>query len=42
MEYTLWLDSLLGNEVLETLYAAYQTGDPGGEPAQKAVDLHRR
>lgn len=32
----------LGNEVLETLYAAYQTGDPGGEPAQKAADLHRQ
>lgn len=32
----------LGNEVLETLYAAYQTGDPGGELAQKAADLHRQ
>lgn len=32
----------LGNEVLETLYAAFQTGDPAGELAQKAADLHRQ
>lgn len=32
----------LGEEVLETLQAAFETGDPAGEPAQKAADLHRR
>lgn len=32
----------LGEEVLETLYQAYQTGDPAGELAQKAADLHRQ
>ncbi len=32
----------LGNEVLEALYAAYKTGDPGGELAQKTADLHRQ
>ena len=32
----------LGNEVLETLYAAFQTGDPSGELAQKTADLHRQ
>jgi len=32
----------LGEEVLETLAAAYQTGDPAGELAQKAADLHRQ
>lgn len=32
----------LGNDVLETLYAAFQTGDPSGELAQKAADLHRQ
>lgn len=32
----------LGNEVIETLHAAFQTGDPAGELAQKAADLHRR
>lgn len=32
----------LSAEVNETLQAAFQTGDPAGELAQKAVDLHRR
>jgi DNA-binding transcriptional MerR regulator len=32
----------LGHEVTETLHAAMQTGDPAGELAQKAVDLHRQ
>jgi len=32
----------LGQEVIETLHAAMQTGDPAGEPAQKAADLHRQ
>lgn len=32
----------LGREVLDTLYAAFQTGDPAGELAQKAADLHHR
>ncbi|KUO59421.1 MAG: MerR family transcriptional regulator [Gracilibacter sp. BRH_c7a] len=32
----------LGNEVMETLQAAFETGDPGGELAQKAADLHRK
>jgi DNA-binding transcriptional MerR regulator len=32
----------LANEVLDTLQAAFQTGDPAGELAQKAADLHRR
>ncbi len=32
----------LGNEVLETLYKAFQTGDPAGELAQKAAELHRK
>lgn len=32
----------LANDVLETLYAAFKTGDPAGELAQKAADLHRR
>lgn len=32
----------LGNDVLDTLYAAFKTGDPAGELAQKAADLHRR
>jgi DNA-binding transcriptional MerR regulator len=32
----------LGQEVIETLHAAMQTGDPAGELAQKAADLHRR
>jgi DNA-binding transcriptional MerR regulator len=30
----------LENELMETLYAAFQTGDPAGELAQKAADLH--
>lgn len=29
-------------EVLDTLYAAFKTGDPAGELAQKAADLHRQ
>ena len=32
----------LGQEVLDTLYAAFKTGDPAGELAQKAADLHRK
>ena len=32
----------LGEEVLKTLEAALETGDPAGELAQKAADLHRR
>ncbi len=32
----------LATEVLETLRAAFITGDPAGELAQKAVDLHHR
>lgn len=32
----------LREEVNETLYAAFKTGDPAGELAQKAADLHRR
>jgi DNA-binding transcriptional MerR regulator len=32
----------LGTEVTETLSAAFNTGDPAGELAQKAADLHRK
>ncbi|NLD48643.1 MAG: MerR family transcriptional regulator [Clostridiaceae bacterium] len=32
----------LGNKVLETLHEAFKTGDPKGELAQKAADLHRQ
>jgi DNA-binding transcriptional MerR regulator len=32
----------LGEEVLATLAAAYATGDPAGELAQKTADLHRQ
>lgn len=32
----------LAEDVLETLYAAFKTGDPAGELAQKAADLHRQ
>lgn len=32
----------LATEVIETLHAAYKTGDPAGELAQKAADLHRQ
>lgn len=32
----------LGTEVLGTLQAAFKTGDPAGELAQKAADLHRQ
>jgi DNA-binding transcriptional MerR regulator len=32
----------LGEDVLETLFQAYQNGDPAGELAQKAADLHRQ
>ncbi len=34
--------SKLSEEVMETLRAAYKTGDPAGELAQKAADLHRQ
>lgn len=32
----------LAKEIKETLAKAFQTGDPSGELAQKAVDLHRQ
>ncbi|SHK38058.1 MerR family transcriptional regulator [Desulforamulus aeronauticus] len=32
----------LGNEVIETLHAAFKTGNPAGELAQRAADLHRQ
>ncbi len=32
----------LGEELMETLKRAFATGDPAGEEAQKAADLHRR
>ncbi len=32
----------LGASVLDTLKAAFETGNPGGELAQKAADLHRQ
>jgi DNA-binding transcriptional MerR regulator len=32
----------LTEEVLSTLYAAFETGDPANELAQKAADLHRQ
>lgn len=32
----------LAKEVNETLYAAFRTGDPAGELAQKTADLHRQ
>jgi membrane-associated HD superfamily phosphohydrolase len=32
----------LGQEVLDTLEEAFTTGDPAGELAQKAADLHRQ
>lgn len=32
----------LESELLETLHAAFQTGDPKAELAQKAADLHRQ
>ena len=32
----------LGTDVIETLHAAFKTGDPAGELAQKAADLHRQ
>ena len=32
----------LSNEVMDTLHAAFATGDPAGELAQKAADLHRQ
>jgi hypothetical protein len=32
----------LGKEVLDTLEAAFVTGDPAGELAQKTADLHRQ
>ncbi len=32
----------LANDVIETLGNAYRTGDPAGELAQKAADLHRQ
>jgi DNA-binding transcriptional MerR regulator len=32
----------LATEVKETLHEAYKTGDPAGELAQKAADLHRQ
>lgn len=32
----------LSNDIMETLQLAFQTDDPAGELAQKAVDLHRQ
>ncbi|HOJ10658.1 MAG TPA: MerR family transcriptional regulator [Clostridiales bacterium] len=32
----------LGNEVIETLHTAFKTGNPAGDLAQKAADLHRQ
>ncbi|EGW39582.1 MerR family transcriptional regulator [Desulfosporosinus sp. OT] len=32
----------LTTEVIETLHAAFETGDPAGQLAQKAADLHRQ
>ncbi|MGV8906597.1 MAG: MerR family transcriptional regulator [Acetobacterium sp.] len=32
----------LGTEIMETLEAAFETGDPAGELAQQTADLHRR
>lgn len=32
----------LGEEVMETLLEAFQTGDSAGDLAQKAADLHRQ
>lgn len=32
----------ISRKLTETLRAAFKTGDPAGELAQKAVDLHRR
>jgi len=32
----------LGEEVMETLHEAFQTGNPSGDLAQKAADLHRQ
>lgn len=32
----------LNEEIMRTLYAAFQTGDPAGELGQKAADLHRQ
>lgn len=32
----------LGQEILDTLEAAYATGDPAGDLAQKVADMHRR
>lgn len=32
----------LANEVMENLAAAYKTGDPAGELAQKTAELHKR
>jgi hypothetical protein len=34
--------SQLSTELMETLQAAFKTGDPAGELAQKAADLHRQ
>jgi hypothetical protein len=32
----------LAEQVIETLAEAYKTGDPAGDLAQKAADLHKR
>ncbi|MEW9121349.1 MAG: MerR family transcriptional regulator [Thermotaleaceae bacterium] len=34
--------SRLADEVIETLHAAFETGNPAGELAQKSADLHRQ
>ena len=39
-QYSEWKD--IEAKIIETLKVAYETKDPAGELAQKAVDLHRR
>ncbi len=39
-QFAAWQE--LSQQVMETLKAAYATGDPKGELAQKAADLHRQ
>lgn len=34
--------TMLATEVMETLHAAFKLGDPAGQLAQKAADLHRQ
>lgn len=39
-EYRQWEET--GQQLMETLKAAFATGDPGGELGQKAAELHRQ